>query len=91
MFIRKTSRPRTVTLPDGSILSMADLPDTQTRWVASRKAAVVNAVLGGLLTRDEAVARYQLSEEEFDSWVLAVERHGKSALKVTALQKFRQS
>jgi hypothetical protein len=91
MFIRKTSRPRTVTLRDGTILSMADLPEINTRWVASRKAAVVSAVQAGLLTRDEVIARYQLSGEEFDSWVLAVERYGKSALKVTSLQKFRHS
>ncbi|WP_299846964.1 DUF1153 domain-containing protein [uncultured Paracoccus sp.] len=91
MFIRKTSRPRTVTLKDGSILSIADLPADQTRWVASRKAAVVNAVAAGLLSREEVIQRYQLSEEEFDSWVLAVERYGKSGLKVTSLQKFRHS
>lgn len=91
MFIRKSSGPRTITLPDGTILSMADLPASDTRWVASRKSTVVNAVLGGLLTRDEAIARYALTEEEFDSWVRAIERYGKSALKVTALQKFRHA
>ena len=91
MFIRKSSGPRTVTLPDGSILSMADLPDLPTRWVASRKAAVVNAVLGGLLSREQAIERYHLSEEEFDGWVQAVERYGRSGLKVTALQKYRHS
>ena len=67
------------------------LPADQTRWVASRKAAVVNAVAAGLLSREEVIQRYQLSEEEFDSWVLAVERYGKSGLKVTSLQKFRHS
>lgn len=91
MFIRKSSRPRTITLPDGSILTMADLPPPDTRWVASRKVVVINAVLGGLLTREDALQRYQLTDEEFDSWVDAVERHGKGALKVTALQKFRHS
>ncbi len=90
MFIRKTSRPRTITLSNGAILTMADLPPPDTRWVASRKATVVNAVLGGLLTREEAIERYNLSEEEFDSWVASMERYGNSALKVTALQKFRQ-
>lgn len=91
MFIRKSDRPRTITLPNGAILSMADLPPAETRWVASRKATVVNAVLGGLLTRDDALARYHLTAEEFDGWVQAVHRHGKSGLKVTALQKYRQS
>lgn len=89
MFLRKTTGPRTVTLADGTILTLADLPPADTRWVASRKATVVSAVQGGLVTRDEAIDRYQLSDEEFDSWVRAVERYGKRALKVTALQKFR--
>ncbi|TRW96264.1 DUF1153 domain-containing protein [Paracoccus sp. M683] len=91
MFIRKSSRPRTITLSDGSILTMADLPPVPTRWVASRKATVINAVLGGLLTREEALERYDLTDEEFDAWVVAVERFGRNALKVTALQKYRHS
>ncbi|MDO5703476.1 MAG: DUF1153 domain-containing protein [Paracoccus sp. (in: a-proteobacteria)] len=90
MFVKKTNGPRTVTLPDGSILTIADLPPVNTRWVASRKAVVVNAVNHGLITRDEAIRRYDLSEEEFDGWVNAIEKHGARALKVTAIQKYRQ-
>lgn len=92
MFIRKVDGPRAVTLPDGSIMTRADLPDVKTRrWVASRKAAVVKAVMHGLITRKEALERYQLSDEEFESWCQAVERHGEAALKTTSLQKFRGS
>ncbi|ABL72163.1 MULTISPECIES: CtrA inhibitor SciP [Paracoccus] len=90
MFLKKTPGPRIVTLPDGSILTRADLPEPQTRWVASRKAAVVDAVHHGLLTRDEAIRRYGLTEEEFDAWASAFRRHGRNALKITQLQKFRQ-
>ncbi|WBU57870.1 DUF1153 domain-containing protein [Paracoccus sediminicola] len=90
MYLRKTTGPRTVTLPDGSVLSMADLPPPDTRWVASRKATVVNAVAFGLLGREEALSRYGLSEEEFDSWRKAIEHHGTAALRVTALQRYRQ-
>ena len=90
MYLRKTSGPRAVTLPDGSILSMADLPPVSTRWVASRKAIVVNAVRHGLVTRDEAIARYGLSDEEFDHWRDTIENHGLRALRVTAIQQFRQ-
>lgn len=89
MFVKKTDRPRTVTLPDGTILTIADLPPTDTRWVASRKNIVVQAVLHGLITRDEALRRYALSEEEFDGWLDAVSRHGRAALKITSLQKYR--
>ncbi|PRY26656.1 uncharacterized protein DUF1153 [Aliiruegeria haliotis] len=90
MFIKKIDGPRAVTLPDGSIMTRADLPSDDTRrWVASRKAAVVKAVTGGLITIDEAKTKYGLSEEEFDSWRMAVNLHGEVALKSTCLQKYR--
>ena len=49
------------TLPKG-------LPSAGTRrWVARRKAAVVAAVRQGVITREEACRRYELSEEELSS------------------------
>lgn len=90
MFLKKTDAPRIVTLPCGRILTLADLPPDQTRWVASRKETVVNAVIHGLITKDEALRRYGLSEEEFGSWIKAVQSHGLAALKITAIQRFRQ-
>ena len=91
MYLRKIDGPRSVTLPDGTIMTRADLPPKDTRrWVASRKAAVTRAVGAGLLTRDEALERYKLSDAEFSEWETAVAEHGEAALKTTALQKFRQ-
>lgn len=91
MFLRKSpGARRTAILPDGSILSLADLPDPGTRWVASRKATVIAAVHHGLLSRDDAIRRYGLTDEEFETWVDALRRHGRNALKITQLQKFRQ-
>jgi len=91
MFLKKIDGPRAVTLPDGSVLTRADLPPAATRrWVASRKALVVRAVEHGLIGRSEALQRYDLSDEEFDSWQNAVLAHGIEALKVTTLQKYRQ-
>lgn len=91
MFLKKVDGPRAVTLPDGSIMTRADLPPEKTRrWVASRKASVVRGVLYGLITQSEALERYSLSEEEFLSWVSAVANHGEEALKATALKKYRQ-
>ncbi|WP_116131970.1 DUF1153 domain-containing protein [Tropicimonas sp. IMCC34043] len=90
MYIRKINGPRAVTLTDGTTMTRADLPPVETsRWVASRKAAVVKAVSGGLITRDEAKGRYHLSDEEFDSWMSAIAHHGEAALKTTCLQRFR--
>jgi len=91
MFLKKIDGPRAVTLPDGSVLTRADLPPGSTRrWVASRKVVVVQAVAYGLISRAEALERYELSDEEFDSWQTAVLVHGIDALKVTALQRYRQ-
>jgi hypothetical protein len=90
MHLKRVDGPRQVTLPDGSILSRADLPPAETRrWVVSRKAVVVRAVKCGLITRSEAMDRYALSEEELALWFKAVEQHGEMALKVTTIQKYR--
>ena len=92
MYLKKVEGPRAVTLPDGSVLSRADLPPENTRrWVVSRKIAVVRGVLYGLVTKEEAMSKYGLSDEEFASWVKAVADHGEEALKATAIQKYRQS
>jgi len=56
-------RPRAkyVIGPDGSPLTIADLPAPGTkRWVIRRKAEVVAAVRGGLLSLEEACSRYTL-------------------------------
>jgi len=59
------------------VLAMGDLPPPNTRrWVVRRKAAVVAAVRAGKITMEEALRRYQLTEEEFLSWQRAFETHG---------------
>ncbi|SFI76665.1 DUF1153 domain-containing protein [Celeribacter neptunius] len=91
MYLKKVDGPRAVTLPDGSIMTRADLPPKETRrWVASRKAAVVKGVVFGLIPQTEALKTYGLSEEEFNSWKNAITEHGEAALKATAVQKYRQ-
>ena len=91
MYLKKVDGPRAVTLQDGSVMSRADLPESSTkRWVASRKAAVVRGVIYGLISQDEALARYGISKEEFYEWLEAVSLYGEAALKTTSLQKYRQ-
>lgn len=65
-------------------------PDTK-RWVARRKAVIVDAVRTGALTLDEACERYQLSVEEFHAWQKAVDAHGVAGLRVTRLQIYRDA
>lgn len=87
--INKT-RPMSVRLRDGTIMTRADLPPVDTyRWVASRKGAVVRAIAAGLITAEEACEKYRLSTEELASWQRAVAAFGERALKSTALQKYR--
>jgi hypothetical protein len=76
--------------PDGNTLSLPDLPAPETkRWVTTRKAQVVAAVKGGLLTLGEARERYALSVEEFLSWQHAIEQFGVAGLRATRAQEYR--
>ncbi len=69
--------------PNGEKLTRADLPPPDLKhWVSRRKAEVVLAVQGGLITFDEASMRYRLSMEEFISWEHAMVVSGVNGLKV---------
>ena len=76
--------------PDGTPLTVADLPPTSTRrWVIRRKAEVVAAVRGGLLSLEEACGRYKLTTEEYLSWQRSIDRHGLAGLRATRVQQYR--
>jgi len=78
--------------PDGNPLTLADLPDAKTtRWVARRKAEVVAAVDGGLISLEEACQRYALSVEEFLTWQRAFDRFGQSGLRATKTHERRSA
>ncbi len=86
-------RPRVkyVIGPDGSPLTISDLPPPGThRWVIRRKAEVVAAVRGGLLSLEDACARYTLTTEEFLSWQMSIDQHGLAGLRTTRIQHYRQ-
>jgi hypothetical protein len=83
-------RPAQVIGPLGEPLTLDSLPPpSTTRWVVRRKAEVVSAVNGGLLSVDEACERYGLSLEEFASWQRAVDRSGMPGLRVTRIQHYK--
>ncbi|MEO0499459.1 MAG: DUF1153 domain-containing protein [Pseudomonadota bacterium] len=83
-------RPASVIGPLGEPITIDDLPAPSTRrWVVRRKAEVVAAVKGGMLTVDEACERYGLSMEEFTGWQRAVDRAGLAGLRVTRTQHYR--
>ena len=76
--------------PTGAPLTLSDLPPGDTeRWVIRRKAEVVAAVRGGLLSLDEACERYRLTSEEFLTWQKSIDQHGLAGLRTTRIQQYR--
>jgi hypothetical protein len=75
--------------PDGRRLTLADLPlpDTK-RWVVRRKAEVVAAVRGGLLSLEEACSLYAMSSDEIISWQHCIDRFGFAGLRTTRTQLY---
>lgn len=87
---RRQIRATYVIGPDGSPLTIADLPPAETkRWVIRRKAQVVAAVRGGLISLEEACRRYRLTVEEFLAWQRAIDQHGMAGLRATRIQQYR--
>src|SRR5690348_15463061 len=77
--------------PCTSVIAM-DLPPPDTkRWVARRKAVIVNAVRTGAISLEEVCRQYELSAEEFLAWERAIDTHGVPGLRVTRLQIYRDN
>ena len=71
-----------------ALLEQLPPPDT-TRWVVRRKAEVIAAIRGGVITRADACARYRLSDEELRLWERAIDAAGVPGLRVTRVQVYR--
>lgn len=90
MIEQQNLRPGKVIGPLGEPLTLDTLPPpSTTRWVVRRKAEVVAAVNGGLLTVDDVCARYGLTVEEFAGWQRAIDRSGMPGLRVTRIQHYK--
>lgn len=82
---------KTIPGPFGRPLSLEGLPSPDTRrWVIRRKAEVLAAINGGLLSMAEACQRYHLSPEELELWQQAIDRAGVPGLRVTRIQLYRE-
>jgi hypothetical protein len=76
--------------PLGTPLTLQMLPPPDTRrWVVRRKAEVLAAIRGGLLSRAEACTRYRISDEELRLWERAIAFAGMPGLRVTRVQVYR--
>ena len=90
MIAKRRIRPVQVIGPLGGPLTLESLPPPDTRrWTIRRKAEVVAAVDGGLLSVDDACDRYGLTLEELATWQRAIERSGMRGLRVTYIQHYR--
>jgi hypothetical protein len=73
--------------PGGRVLTVYDLPPANgARWVVGRKADLIAAVGGGLLSLDEACRRYRLSREEFHAWRRMIDKSGMPGLRATYIR-----
>jgi len=92
MKVVQGKHPRSVTGPLGEELTREKLPPAQTsRWVARRKAEVVTAIEGGLLTVAEARARYNLTFEELVCWQRDYGRGGLRGLHLASMREARRA
>ena len=83
---------RTLIDPYGEQFSRDMLPPPEiTRWVPRRKARIVCAIQGGMISRQEACELYGISDDELVSWEQLLEQHGPRALRSTQIQNYRRA
>jgi Protein of unknown function (DUF1153) len=76
--------------PGGRVITTADLPSSgPIKWTARRKAELVLAVDGGLLSVETACRRYELSMDEFQGWRSALRELGTLGLRATRIRGSR--
>jgi hypothetical protein len=77
--------------PCGERLTLDMLPKPGTRrWVIRRKAELIAAVEGKLLSVNELLRRYGITPAEFENWKKAVEAFGMRGLRATRVQDYRE-
>jgi hypothetical protein len=77
---------------DGRRLTLSDLPTPNTkRWVIRRKAEVVAAVRGGLISLEDACNLYSIGLDEFKTWEFCIDCYGIAGLRVTQAQMYLTS
>jgi len=80
---------RSIINPYGKRLTRDMLPPARTvRWVARRKAQVVSAIRGGLISREEARDLYKISDEELVSWEKSLDDQGHSRPGGTSIERY---
>jgi hypothetical protein len=91
MYLKKVDGPRAVTLPDGTVMTRADLPDPGVRALGGEPQGGRGE--GGAARADGAERGARALRDLGGGarrWMAAVDRHGEVALKATAVQRYRQ-
>src|ERR1700676_2185143 len=88
--MEKRKQQNVIDGPDGHPLTVWDLPlVADRRWTPLRKARIVVAVRGGLISADEVRQRYNLTLEELEIWQREFGSNGIKGLRVTCIQRHR--
>lgn len=83
----KLSPLKRITGPRGELMDVHDLPKpTCHRWTPYRKAQIVVAVEGELITFDEAATRWNISAEEYGAWKRDYKRSRIDGMRVNQVQ-----
>jgi Protein of unknown function (DUF1153) len=82
--------PRVI-LDESEAAALSPPPTATMRWSPRRKAAVVLAARSGIISREEAYRRYQLSPEELAAWEAALDENGVAGLRSTRQQNYRRA
>lgn len=72
-----------------TVMVRSDLPARIERWNMGRKAMVLDAIRVRAITPEEVMARYEISAEELEMWVLRQRAHGLRGLTVRSSRKVR--
>jgi len=76
----------------GNVVTPIDLPPPETvRWTPNKKFIVVRAVRGNLISLEDALKRYRMTENEFLIWEQGLKDDGVVGLQSTFFQRRRRA
>ncbi|MFZ2887121.1 MAG: DUF1153 domain-containing protein [Minisyncoccia bacterium] len=88
--MRTSVNPLHLVGPKKEVITPADIPPASTkRWTPYRKAVVVVAIRGGLISMPEAQQRFDLPSDELLGWANLYTAHGLPGLRSTYTQLYR--
>lgn len=86
---KRGDRPAAIRDSKGElVLTLANLPTMDSRWVVSRKNDVILAIQDNLLTFEEACSLYRLTYAEYQEWHTAFLKHGRDGLRTTQTLRY---